>query len=152
MRIIPHALTESATAWNNVAMAAKRSTGFFYFFGSIVLLVGAIIFIAIFNKINEGSAPTDIRARAGTTSTLQFLGVIASMDSAKGTMTVDNLQLASESRSGSAKNYGTWEVTVPVQFNLNQAVPGTVVAIRVETKTFDVSSHKLLATDVILSR
>ncbi len=133
-------------------MAAKRSTGFFYFFGSIVLLVFAIIFIAIFNKVNQSGTSNDLRARAGTTNTLQFLAVVSSVDTAKGFIMVDNLQLASESRSGSAKNYGIWEVTVPVQFNLSQAIPGSVIAIRVDAKTFDVASHKLLATDVTLSR
>ncbi|MBU1327292.1 hypothetical protein KKB64_03805 [Patescibacteria group bacterium] len=122
----------------------KVPNSFIYFFASIGLIVVTIIMGFIIEKTKSSS--TDIRAKAGVINTLKVNGTVTSVDN--GVLTVDNVFFADDSRSGPAVNYGTWEVTPPQGYNAASAGSGTTIAITVETKTFDISSHKLKATKI----
>lgn len=117
--------------------------------GSLVLIVLAIGMVAILDKTTsskEGS--TDVRARAATSKDLMVNAVVESVDETAGTITVQNLYFADNSRSGDAKDMGTWIVTPPSGFILSTLSPGTKVAIGVDSKTFLAIKRTLTANTI----
>jgi hypothetical protein len=114
-------------------------------FGTVVLILLAVALVAILGRGTPSNSSTDVRARAGIQNALKFVGVVASVDEAKGTILVTNVQLADEDRAGKAQNMGEWTVTVPAAFNFASASPGTTVTIGVEATTVNIVSHTFTA-------
>jgi hypothetical protein len=123
-----------------------KNKTYLVFVGSFILILLTVALIALLGKAVPAGSSSDIRARAGTQNALKFVGVVASVDEAKGTLQVTGIQLAETSRSGDAQNYGDWTVTAPPAFNFASVSPGTIVTIGVEPSTFDISSHVVSAT------
>jgi hypothetical protein len=122
----------------------------FLLFGSFILIILGIGLVSILNRTQspEESAG-DVRARAGVNSALQVNATVVSIHDADSTMVVSDLYFADESRSGEAKNFGTWTVTVPANFNILSVSPGMDVVIGVDSKTFLATAHTLTALTIV---
>lgn len=131
----------------------KRPDSLVYIIAIVSLIIVAIITTTIISSLknNSGSA-TDIRARAGVINIVKLIGTVSDIDSVNGTLTVVGVQLAPESRSGPATNYGTWTVTPPRSFNLSSAAAGNTISFVVQSTSFDVASHKVVASQMTLGR
>lgn len=114
-------------------------------FGSLLLIIFAVVIVSILNKNASPGAAADIRARAGNQNTLKYTATVASVSEAKGTINVTNLQLTDTSRSGEPQNLGDWTVFVPPNFNLSSAAPGTVIVMGLESSSMNVTSHEVTA-------
>lgn len=105
--------------------------------GSLVLIVLAIGMVAILDKTtSKQDSTTDVRARAAVTKNLMVNAIVESVDENTGHITVQNVYFADNSRSGEAKDMGTWIVTPPVSFDTSILAPGTKVSIGVDAKSF----------------
>lgn len=118
-----------------------------FLFGSVILVVLAIPLVSLLSRPRQSDI-TDVRARAATTKTLQMNGTVSSTDESTGTLMVDNVYLADESRAGEAKSLGTWTVTVPADFNLASVSVGQEVTIGIDSKTFLAQSHTVTALTI----
>ncbi|MCX6792049.1 MAG: hypothetical protein NT149_03360 [Candidatus Gottesmanbacteria bacterium] len=123
-----------------------KNKTYLFIFGSIILILLGVALVAIIGKAVPAGSSSDIRARAGTQNALEFVGVVASVDEGKGTISVTGVQLADTSRSGDAQNLGDWTVTAPPAFNFASISQGMTVTIGVEASTFDIASHAVMAT------
>jgi len=118
--------------------------------GSTILIVLAIALVAILNRANAPTATTgDVRARAATAKTLQVNATVASLEETRGIVIVTNLYFADVSRSGDAKDLGSWIVTPPATFSWGSVVPGDPVVIGVDAASFLVAKHTLTAVSVV---
>jgi anti-sigma-K factor RskA len=131
-------------------MKAKRQ-GFWYVAGSAAMIVAAIALTALINFSKTDTTTTDVRARAGA-NTLQLVGTVVETDENVGTITLGNVQLADESRSGAAKDLGTWIVTPPPSFSILQAAPGVRLTVTISAATFDVANKSVVATEIKVTR
>lgn len=123
------------------------------YIGTVVsLIIAGVVITAIIGAVKNNKAPTDIRTKAGTTNTLKLIGIVNSVDEAMGDVIVDNVQFSQESRSGDAKNYGTWRVSPPFGFSTFSAIPGKLISFVVETETFNVLSKKVVATQMTVGK
>lgn len=122
-----------------------KNKTYLFIFGSIILILLGVALVAIIGKAVPAGSSSDIRARAGTQNALKLVGVVASMDEAKGTVRVAGVQFAADNRSGNAQNLGDWTVTAPPAFNFASVSPGMTVTIGVEAATFNVASHAVTA-------
>jgi hypothetical protein len=130
----------------------KKPDSLIYILGLVGLIIVAIITTAIISAVkNNQSAPADIRAHAGVIDIVKLTGTVSSTDDAAGTVTVDNVQFSAETRSGPAINYGTWTVTPPASVNLNSLISGKTVTFVVNSASFDVASHKVVASQLSVS-
>ena len=117
--------------------------------GSLVLIVLAIGMVAILEKTtSKNDSTTDVRARAATVKSLQINATIESIDEISGAITVQNVYFADVSRSGDAKDMGTWIVTPPLSFSTVTLTPGMKVLIGVDSKTFLAAKRTLTATSI----
>jgi hypothetical protein len=132
-------------------MQKKKGSSFFYFFGSVAMIVAAIALTALINFSKTDSTTTDVRARAGA-NTLRLVGTVVSTDETTGVIMVQNVQFAEESRSGPGKNLGTWQVTPPPSFTLSQAFAGAQLTITIQAATFDINSRVVTATEITVAR
>ncbi len=124
-----------------------------YIMALVGLIVAGVITTAIINSVkNNQSAPADIRARAGVINIVKLTGTVTDTSSANGTITVAGVQLAPESRSGPAVNYGTWTVTPPQSVSISSLAPGQAVNFVVDAASFDVATHKVVASELTVSK
>lgn len=132
-------------------MKGKDNT-FVYIITLFALIVAAVITTTIINavKSNQAGSQTDIRARAGVVNIVKLTGTVTGTDDTTNTITVSNVEFAPETRSGPPINYGTWTVTPPPGFNLNTALPGKTITFTINAASFDVSTHKVAASQVNL--
>ena len=130
----------------------KRANRLVYIILILLIIVAGIITTTIINSLKNNTSPADIRARAGVINTLKLTGTVSDIDTANVTMTVDNVILNAESRSGQEINYGTWIVTPPRTFTLSSASPGTKVTFVVNSASLDVASRQVVASQVTISR
>ena len=118
--------------------------------GSVGLIMLAIGLVTILDKLQSPtSQSTDVRARAGVTNTLKFVGLVSTVDETQGTVEVSSLQFDQSSLSGEATNLGTWIVTPPSGFNLASLTPGMTVTIGVNAKKFLATSHTVTALTIV---
>lgn len=131
----------------------KRPDSLTYIAILLVCIVVAAITTAIISSVkNNQAAPADIRARAGIVDIVKLTGTLTNIDTAKGILTVNNVTLAPDSRTGPATNYGTWTVTPPQSFNLSAAVTGKTITFTINADSFDVASHNVVASQVTVSK
>lgn len=116
---------------------------------SVVVILLAVALVAVLDRSSSSQSSTDVRARASTANALKFEGFVTAVNETDGTIEVSNLQFAPESRSGAAKDLGTWTVTPPIDFNFSSVSEGTRVLIAVESSTFQVSSRALTALSLV---
>jgi hypothetical protein len=134
-------------AWNNEDNMFRNKN--VLLIGSIVLIVLAIGLVTLLERTSSSTATsTDVRARAAVAKTLQVNATVISVDETKGLITVSDLYFADVSRSGEAKNLGTWVVTPPPTFGVGSLSPGTSVVIGVDAASFLVSEHTLTAVTI----
>lgn len=116
-----------------------------YFLGSVGLIVVAIVFTAVLQRSQGNtSSREDIRARAGNPSSLQMNARVVSVDSARGVVIVDNLQMA----DGTGQNLGQWTVTVASNVNISKLVSGRNVLLGVDAPTFAIQTHTFTALEI----
>src|SRR5512135_324014 len=120
-------------------MMKRKPDSLIYIIVLFVLVVAGIITTAIINavKSNQGTQ-TDIRARAGIVNVVKLTGTVSDINSTEGTITVNDVMFAPETRSGPATNYGTWQVTPPTSFDINSLSPGRTVTFVINSTSFDV--------------
>ena len=117
------------------------------------LIIFGIITTAIISTVkNNQTAPADIRARAGVVNIVKLTGTVSDTNTTDGTVTVSNVQLSPENRSGPAVNYGTWVVTPPLSVNISSLFPGKTVTFVVDAASFDVATHKVVASELTISK
>jgi hypothetical protein len=127
-------------------MLQKRNVLIFINIGFIVL---GIALISIIDRPNtEKGSANDVRARASTTKNLTANATVVSTDPIKGQLVVTDLYFTDESRSGEAKNLGTWIVRTPATFNFSTVTPGTSVVIGVDTSLFKISNYTFNAASI----
>lgn len=117
-------------------------------YGSIILIISAIALVALLDRTGSTSQSSDVRARAAQTKTLQLNGTVTSVDETAGTMVLENVFLADESRKGEAKGLGKWTVTAPVNFNFATVFPGQSVVMGIDPKSFMAQTHTVTALTV----
>lgn len=117
-------------------------------FGSILLIILAIAMVAILNRTSSTATSSDVRARAAVVKTLQFNATVNSIDETAGTVAVDNMYLADESRSGDPKSMGSWTVTAPTGFNFASVSEGMRIIIGIDPKTLLAENHTVTALTI----
>lgn len=110
---------------------------------SVGLIIIGIIFTGIINRVKQ-SQPTDIRTRAGSSASLQFVGLVANTDTNTNSITVTNLQFANNSQ----QNLGTWTITPPASYNLASLRAGTSIKIGIDPVTFNIETHTAVAREI----
>jgi hypothetical protein len=116
--------------------------------GSVVLIVMAIAMVAVLNRTGSAATSSDVRARAAVGKTLQFNATVNTIDEAVGIVTVDNMYLADESRSGEPKSMGSWSVTAPAGFNFASLSEGMRIVIGIDPKTLLAKDHTVTALTI----
>lgn len=119
-----------------------------FLFGSVILVVLAIPLVSLLGRTGSSDESGDVRARAGIDAALQLNGTVNSVDETKGTLIVDNVYLADESRAGDAKGMGAWIVTAPPAFNFASVSPGQRVLVSIDSKTFLAETHTVTALSI----
>lgn len=131
------------------------SNSFIYFFGSVILIVTAIVATAILNR-TASEKPQDVRARASVTSLMRLTAIVTSVDEAKGVVAVHDLQFTGstpESLAGLARNTaGEWQVSVSGNVNLATLGPGSRVELQVNPSSFNIAQRSLTAAAITLVR
>ena len=117
------------------------------FVGSVMFAIMAVGFISLLSNSSSQSS-SDVRAKAGITATLKLTGIVSSVDSVRGVLTINNLQFLDQTSA----NLGTWTVTPPTGFNVFSVSPGTKITLIVNPTTFTASTHTLTATQITVSR
>ncbi len=123
-----------------------------YLAGSVILIIAAIAVTTVVNRFQPSDSSGDIRTKAGTSNSLQFTGIISTVDENKGIFTVDNLQFAYKSTADNASLLGSWTVTPSPGVNLTSILPGTKIAITVVPSTFLIRTHTVTATQITILR
>lgn len=133
-------------------MEKRKSNTFLYFVASVGLVIVAIIFTTLVDKVKSPETSEDIRARATNSSALKFTATVSSIDEVEGTLTVDNLQFADKGRSTTIKTLGSWKVTPPRNFRLSAVASGSRIMLSVIPTTFQTASHTFTASEITLNR
>lgn len=132
----------------------KQTAGNFpYFFGSVILIVGAIVVTAILNRTTS-EKPQDVRARASVTSLMRLTAIVSAVDEAAGTIIVNDIQFASsapENLQGLAAQGGEWTV-IALSINLATLRPGARVELQVNPSSFNIAERTLTAAAITVSR
>lgn len=117
--------------------------------GSVVLILLAVALVAILDRTTNNA--NDVRARAGsnTTTALQLTATVASVDEAKGTVTVNNAQFSKTSLAGAARNLGSYVVTPPAGFNFASVSQGMQILMNIDSTTFQVTNHTITALTLV---
>ncbi|MEK7577661.1 MAG: hypothetical protein AAB492_03555 [Patescibacteria group bacterium] len=126
----------------------KKPNSLIYLISAFGLIVVGIITVAIINAVKNTnqSGGTDIRARAAVTNTLKLTGIVSEVVDVEGMIIVSNVQFADTSRSGAAKDYGTWKVLTPTNFVMSTAVVGSPISFTIDAKSFNVTSKSVSAS------
>lgn len=130
----------------------KKTSGVIYIIAAVLLIIVGIVTTTIISSVKDKQPTSDIRAKAGTTNTLKLTGTISEINDVESTLTVTNVQFSQDSRSGEAKNYGTWTVTPPSGFEFGSAAPGLTATFTVETTSFNVASKKVAAVQMTVEK
>ncbi len=132
------------------------SNSFIYFFGSVLLIITAIIATAILNTTNNSGASQDVRARASVTSLMRMTAVVQSVDESKGLVVVTGLQFSGSAPEGMqsvARNTGgSWNVSFSGNVNLASIGPGSRVDLQVNPSTFTIAERSFTAAAISLTR
>ena len=127
----------------------KNKTNLFLF-GSVALILLAVVLVTVIEKTSPISSSTDVRARAGTQYALKFTATVNTINETKGTINVTGVQLADSNRIGDPQSLGDWTVTVPPSFNFASVSQGMTVTIGVDASTFNMTSHAVTAVSITL--
>lgn len=132
----------------------SKSKGLIYILSAVGLIIVGIVTTAIINAVKNTnqSSSGDIRARAAVTNTLKLTGTVSEIVDLEGMIIVSNVQFADTSRSGTAKNYGTWKVFVPSNFSLATAVVDAPVTFTIDAKSFNVSTKSVVASQITIEK
>lgn len=132
------------------------SKNYLYFFGSVGLIVTAVVATAILNKTSNPRDSQDVRARASVTSLMRLTAVVESVDEAKGIVIVNGLQFTGstpESLQSVARNSGgSWNVTVSPGVNLGALGPGSRIELQVNPTSFNIAERSLTTAAITVSR
>lgn len=130
----------------------KSNNSLLYFLASVGLVLITIVFTTIVDRTSSTQNGTDIRARAAASATLKFTATVSAVDSAQGTLTVDNLRFTNKTQGDIGKTLGTWKIIPPRGFILSSVKPGSKVTLSVNPKTFQITSHTLTSTAISVTR
>lgn len=121
-----------------------KSNSVWIFAGSVGLIILAIALLPLIERVRTTGSSTDVRARAGSTSTLKFTGILSEIDPSNGLIIVSGLHFEDNPNL----DLGLWTVSVPPGFSMTTLTPGKKITITVNAKTFVVTSHSLTATAI----
>lgn len=132
------------------------SNSFIYFFGSVLLIVTAIVATSILNRTNNIAGSQDVRARASVTSLMRMTAIVENIDETKGVIIINGLQFSGSTPEGLqniARNTGgAWDVTVSGNVNLGTIGPGSRAELQVNPTTFNITEHSLTAAAITVLR
>lgn len=119
---------------------------------AVGLIIVGIVTTAIINAVKntDQSGGTDIRAKAAVTNTLKLTGTVDEVVDVEGMIIVSGVQFADTSRSGDAKDYGTWKVFVPTNFAISTATVGSPITFTIDSKTFNVTTKSVVASQITM--
>lgn len=127
-----------------------------YFFGSVILIVTAIVATGILNRTANTATTQDVRARASVTSLMRLSAIITSVDTAQGMVVVGGMQFTGTTpqnlKNLGRNTAGEWQVSVSGNVNLAALGPGSRVELQVNPATFNISNRTLTAAAITLSR
>ncbi len=130
------------------------NNSFLYFFGSVALIVTAIVATTILNRTSNTASTQDVRARASVTSLMRLTAIIQSVDESSQVVTVNGLEFtgsAPESLASLTKNTaGLWEVSVSGNVNLATLGSGSRVELQVNPSSFNIVERTLSAAAITL--
>ncbi|MBI3342883.1 hypothetical protein HY032_01885 [Candidatus Gottesmanbacteria bacterium] len=134
----------------------QASSSFPYFFGSVILIVTAIVATAILNRTGTTAPSQDVRARASVTSLMRLTAVVTSVDGAKGVVVINGLQFTGSTpdslKSIAQNTAGEWQVNTSGNVNLAVLSPGARVELQVNPSSFNIAEHSLTAAAITVSR
>lgn len=131
----------------------KTDNSFIYFFGSVVLIVTAIVATAILNRTANTASTQDVRARASVTSLMRMTAIVMSVDETTDVVTVNGLQFAGQFPETLARETGgEWTVTVGTGVNLGALSPGARVELQVNPSSFNIAGRSFIAAAITVSR
>lgn len=113
---------------------------------SLILIISAIAATAIISRTKDGGS-SDIRAKAGVTTTLRMKAMVATIDETKGTIVVSGLMF-----SDSQNDLGSWTVTPPPGLSVSSLSAGQTISLSVDPSSMDVATHTVRATQLIVER
>jgi len=133
----------------------KTSNSFIYFFGSVLLIVSAIVATSILNTTSNAGSQ-DVRARASVTSLMRMTAIVETIDETKGVIVVNGLQFSGSTPEGlqniGRNTGGTWNVTVSGNVNLGTVGPGSRIELQVNPSSFNIAGRTLTAASITISR
>jgi hypothetical protein len=121
----------------------KRSNTLYTY---LAVMLGVVIFgVILVNTIGQvKEKSTDARARAATASSLQFTGVVSTLDAANATVTVEGLTMT----SGSRLLPGRWTVTAAKPEDLSKLREGMKIRMAVSSQTLNLGGKTLTALEI----
>lgn len=120
-----------------------------YFFGSVALIVTAIVATTILNRTTNTARVQDFRTRASVTSLMRMTAVVTSVDETKGIVVVSGLQFAGQDPQTPARETsGEWTVTIGSGVTLGALSTGARVELQVNPSTFNIAAHTLTAAAI----
>lgn len=134
----------------------QASNSFIYFFGSVVLIVTAIVATAILNRTRNTGPTQDVRARASVTSLMRLSAIVTSVEVTKGVVAINGLQFTGSTpdslKSVARNTAGEWQVNTSGSVNLGALSPGARVELLVNPLSFNIAERSLTAAVITLSR
>jgi hypothetical protein len=130
----------------------NRKKNLFVFINLAFIIVGIALISVVDRTTGANTGSGDIRARAGEIKHLTAYATVLSSDPIKGMLIVTDLFFTDESRSGEAKNLGSWVVRAPVTFNFSTISPGAGIVIGIDSAAFLISKHSLTAASITLQK
>ncbi len=126
----------------------KKNNTIVYVAVIIGLIIAAVAVTAVVNRTKDGQS-SDLRAKAGVTTTLRMTGTVAAVDESKGSFSLANVQFAS---SESNATLGMWTVTPPPGFSVGSLSAGTQITMSIDPTTMLAESSTVTATQIIIER
>jgi hypothetical protein len=118
--------------------------------GSLVLIILGIALASLVNRFTSPGSESDIRAHAAAANRLKIYATVAIVNTEENTIGVSDIYFTEDSRSGEAKNLGSWNVTIPSDFRLTTVNPGSKIVIEVDPLAFNIAGHIIKATSIKL--
>jgi len=125
----------------------NKSANLLLFFGSVGLILVAIVFTIVIEKESGSKTNTtrqDTRARASQSENMKFTGTVGSYDEENRILIVSELKF----QDGTDKSLGTFNITPPDDFSFSKFPSGTKVVISASAPSFKITDKSLTAVEI----
>lgn len=129
----------------------KNDSNILYYV-TVALIFGAIILVAILNRVTNKNAGSDVRARASVTGGLRITGTVGTVNIGSNAFTLLNVMFDGDATQSKKESLGDWTITPPPDFDLATLSPGSEVVVSANPTTFLVTSHTAAANKIDIVR